>query len=76
MKIKQSVLDLLDNNRGYATLMLALDCSATSAREYVKGNKDELTKYKALEAIREFTGLTDSEILEEEIASRAKVMPR
>ena len=72
MKIKQSVLEMLDNNRGYATIMLALDCSHSSARDYVKGNKDDLTKYKALEAIRDFTGLSDAEILEEEFDTAKK----
>lgn len=64
--IKQSVIEMLDNNRGYATIMLALDCSSTSARDYIKGNKDELTKYDALQAIGKFTGIPVEDLLEEE----------
>lgn len=67
MKIKQSVISLIDNNRGYATLMLALNVSHSTVRDYIKGNKDDLTKAAALKAIRELTGLSDSDILEEEV---------
>lgn len=66
MKIKESVRQQLDCNRGYAIIMLALDCSFSSARDYVKNNKDDLTKAAALKGIREFTGMKDKDILEEE----------
>jgi hypothetical protein len=66
MKIKEAVRQMLECNRGYATIMFSLDCSHSAAREYIKHNKDDLTKAAALKAIREFTGLTDEEILEEE----------
>lgn len=66
MKIKESVRQMLDCNRGIATIMLALNCSHSSARDYVRNNKDDLTKAAALKAIREFTGLKDEDILEEE----------
>lgn len=66
MKIKKSVLKKLDNNRGIALVMRALDCSFSAARDYVKRGKDDLTKAAMLKAIREEFGLTDVEILEEE----------
>jgi hypothetical protein len=65
MKIKDSVLKRLDNNRGYALIMLALDCSHSSARDYIKHGSDNLTKAASLKAIREEFDLKDSEILED-----------
>lgn len=67
MKIKKEVLQKLDNTRGYAIIMLALDCSHTAARRYIKENDDNLTKAAMLKAIREEFGLDDSQILEEEL---------
>ncbi len=71
MKIQESVIRMLDCNRGYATIMLALDCSHSSARDYIKNNKDDLTKAAALKAIREFTGLKDRDIMVEEVKESA-----
>lgn len=71
MKIKKVVLQKMDNARGHARLMLALNCSQSSIRVYIKDNdpNGELTKAVALAAIREDTGLEVSEILEEEKAT-------
>lgn len=66
MKLKQSILEKLDNNKGYALIMTTLDCSHSTARDYIKHNKDDLTKAAMLKAIRETFGLTDGEILEQE----------
>ena len=65
MKLKETVCQKLDNNRGIALIMLALDCSPSSARDYVKNNSDNLTKAAMLKVIREEFGLSDEEILEE-----------
>lgn len=65
MKIKNEVIQKLDNTRGYAIIMLALDCSHTAARRYIRENDDNLTKAAMLKAIREEFGLSDSEILED-----------
>lgn len=66
MKIRDSVLRQLDNPRGYAIIMLSLKVGHTTAYSYIKDNSENLTKAAALKAIREETGLTDAEILEEE----------
>lgn len=68
MKIKQEVLNRLNNNKGLALIMTTLDCSHSAAREYVKNNSDNLTKAAMLHALREEFGLTDAEILEDETA--------
>lgn len=70
MKIKKSVLSLLDNNMGHATIMLALNVSHTTARSYIKNNSDDLTKAAALKAISKFTGLEEGEIMEEDMVSQ------
>lgn len=66
MKLKESVRQKLDNNRGIALVMLALDCSPNAARDYIRTNHDNLTKASALKMIREEFGLTDDQILEED----------
>lgn len=65
MKLKQEVINRLDNNAGYALVMTGLDVAYTTARGYVKDNSDNLTKAAMLKVIREEFGLTDVEILEE-----------
>ncbi len=72
MKLKKEVLQKLDNNKGYALVMSSLDVAATTARDYVKSNSDNLTKAAMLIAIREEFGLTDEEILEKDIQETAK----
>lgn len=69
MKIRQEVLNRLNNTRGFALIMLAIDCSHSAARDYVKNNSDNLTKAAMLKAIREEFGLDDSQILEESVES-------
>ncbi len=64
MKIKESVRQRLDNNRGYGLIMYTLGCGASAARDYVKRNKLELTTHAVLEAIQKEFGLTRDEILE------------
>lgn len=48
-------------------LAVELDCSVVTVDRWIKNNGDnnDLTKAAALEVIREETGLTDFEILEE-----------
>lgn len=65
MKIKDSVLKRLDNNKGLALIMLGCGCSHSAARDYVKYNSDNLTKAAMLKILREEFGLTDEEILED-----------
>ena len=71
MKLKKQVLQKLDNNRGIGLVMMCLDVAATTAREYVKTNDENLTKAAMLKGIREEFGLTDDKILEEDHASAA-----
>ncbi len=65
MKIKKSVLARLDNPRGHALVMLTLEVSHSTARDYIQNNKDDLTKAAMLRVIREEFKLTDKDILEE-----------
>lgn len=53
------------NERGIKNkLALALKCSGGSINKYVRKNHDDLTKYAAMEVIRNDTRMTDAEILE------------
>lgn len=69
MKIKHSIIQLLDNNQGYAFIMLSMNVSHSTARDWVKTNSDNLTKAAMLKAIRQRFGLADDEILEEDMVS-------
>lgn len=66
MKLKQEVINRLDNNAGYALVMTSLNVAYTTARGYVKDNSENLTKAAMLKALREEYDLADNEILEEE----------
>lgn len=49
-------------------IALEMDCSVPTVDRWIKENEDngDLTKAKPLQILREETGLTDAEILEEE----------
>ncbi|MDE3249418.1 MAG: hypothetical protein KGO82_12200 [Bacteroidota bacterium] len=64
MNLKETVRRSLECNRGYAWVMLALDCSFSAARDKVKRNSDDLTKASMMVVLRKEFGLTDEEILQ------------
>lgn len=71
MKIKKKVLQMLDNNKGHGLVMSTLNVAATTARDYVKKNSENLTKVAMVKAIAEEFGLAEDEILEEVTAKAA-----
>jgi hypothetical protein len=68
MKLTAKAIKKIGENRTAAMIALALGLSEDWIKRLAKKNKEngDLTKAKALQVIREETGLTDSEILEEE----------
>jgi hypothetical protein len=48
-------------------LTVALDVTDQTVVRYIKDNSDDLTKAAALKVIRQETGLTDEQILVEEV---------
>jgi hypothetical protein len=48
-------------------LTVALDVTDQTVVRYIKDNSDDLTKAAALKIIRQVTGLTDEQILVEEV---------
>jgi hypothetical protein len=69
MKLTKAALDKIKNPKIRIKLAIALGVTDQSIQNYIKDNKDELTKAAALEVIRKETGLRDSEILEKQIAA-------
>lgn len=65
MQLTQIALNKIKNPRVRARLVIALGVTDQSIMNYIKDNRDELTKAAALKVIREETGLTDKQILEE-----------
>lgn len=66
--MKLSVLALqriMDSKSLPKKLQEVLNVSRTTMWKYLKDNDDELTKAAALKVIREETGLSDDQILEE-----------
>jgi deoxyribose-phosphate aldolase len=63
LAIKGSGKDMIDR------LAEVLDVTDKTVYRYISDNSDELTKAAVLKLIRERTGLTDAQILEEETAS-------
>ena len=64
--MKQIVYNLINNPNGRARIALALNISEQSVRLAIKLKRDNLTKKKALDVIKEITGLSDEEIFEPE----------
>lgn len=67
MKIRQSVLDKLNTNKGLALIMTTLDCGHTKARSLVLDHEadDDLTKISMINAIKNEFKLDDQDILED-----------
>ena len=65
MKLKRKILNDINKPATRIQLALALDCTEQTIIRKISLNDDDLTKASALKVIREATGLTDSEILEE-----------
>ncbi len=67
MKIRQIILMAIKGNTDLrARLKKALNISEPTLYRLITTGGDDLTKAAALKVIREVTGLTDNEILEEE----------
>jgi hypothetical protein len=67
MKLTKKALKKLTGQRTLSRLALALETSEMSVRRYIKSNHPNLTRASALQVIREETGLSDSEILEQAV---------
>lgn len=74
MKLSNAAISALSNRKIMLALALGLDFSEQWMRVIIKDNKDNgpLTTAKALQVIKEETGLTDEEILEQEQIGAAK----
>ena len=68
MRLTKKALKRINNTKARMRIALALCCSEMTVRRYIDANDDNLTKAAAMQVIREETGLTDSEILEEDKA--------
>lgn len=70
MRLSTAGISILRGNKAiWRATRDALGVSTTSMYRYVQANDSELTKAAALKVLREETGLTDSELLEEERVS-------
>lgn len=68
---KKALEEIRTNKRLRALLALTLDKSDFTIQRYITTNDDTLTKAAALQVIREETGLSDDQILEDAEAIRA-----
>lgn len=71
MKLSERAISAINNRATILKLALALDFTELWINKLIEVNKNNaaLTSASALKVIREETGLTDSEILEEEKAT-------
>jgi len=65
MKLSQKALKAINNPITRRRLMDVLDCTEFTIARYIQKNSDNLTKAAAMQVIREVTGLSDQEILEQ-----------
>jgi len=67
MKLNITALSILRGNKDiWLAVMAALGVKRDTMYKYVRENSEELTKAAALQVLKRETGLTDSELLEEE----------
>lgn len=67
MRLSTAGISILRGNKAiWEATREALGVSIASMYRYVQSNDAELTKAAAMKVLREETGLTDSELLEEE----------
>jgi hypothetical protein len=66
MVLSQKALKAINNPETRRRLMDALKCTEFTIARYIQRNSDNLTKAAALQIIREVSGMTDNEILEQE----------
>lgn len=68
MKLSNTAIERISDRKVLLQIALALDFSEQWMRRVIENNKDNgpLTTARALQVIREETGLTDDQILEEE----------
>lgn len=71
MKLSERAISAINNRATILKLALALDFTELWINKLIAANKQDaaLTNASALKVIREETGLTDQEILEEEKAT-------
>lgn len=73
MRLSIAAISILRGNKAiWEAVRIALGVSTASMYRYVKDNESDLTKASALKVIREETGLTDMEILEDESVGAIK----
>jgi len=74
MKLSNIALERISDRKVLLQIALSLDFSEQWMRRVIENNKDNgpLTTALALRVIREETGLTDEQILEEEKQTAAK----
>jgi len=67
MRLTKTALELINTPATRRKLMEALgDVAESTIYRYIAANDDNLTKAAAMKVIREATGLSDEEILEED----------
>lgn len=73
MKLSITALSILRGNKDiWNGVMKALGVKRDTMYKYVRENSEELTKAAPLKVLREGTGLTDSELLEDETVGAIK----
>ncbi len=72
MKLSHIAILAVRGSRGIVDKLAdATNVSTATIYKWIQGNSDNLTKAAAMKVIREETGLTDAEILEEDIKAPA-----
>jgi transcriptional antiterminator len=68
MRLTKKALSKIKSPQSRMRIALALGVSDRTIERYIKDNDDELTKAAALNIIKEITGLSENQILENQPA--------
>ena len=69
MKLTHKALKAINNPVTRRRLMDVLGCTEFTIARYIQKNSDNLTKAASMKIIKEVTGLSDNEILEESVTT-------
>ncbi len=78
MKVKQEILDVINNPSARTRIAFDLKTGEANIALIIRRNADDggMTKMKFLKAIEKETGIPVDQILEEEVVDSAKVITR
>ena len=69
MGLKENIYELINNTPTRLALAMELNCTEQTIKNYIALRSEQLTLASALKIIKQRTGLTEAELLEERVTA-------